>query len=203
MSEKADGASETFGLSAADAQEAKDAGIDLANLGLAPTQDVTAIVEPSEADAAKTTEAQEPKQADALSADTTVSDDSEAGPISREDLKRILAERDKEWQSRKDREVYLERRKLEDQNAAKEADAERARVLAMDDEDRGQWLADRMRKAEAPDAAAISRDTATRVYRDEVLAPIRTHESFAALSDEDFAKEIRAAPIRQEAPGLR
>ena len=186
--ETAPQASATFGVPDAKVQEAQ--GLDLDAIGLEP-------VEPSETPAPPPEgSSPEPAQAvDEPSADSTVSES-----VSREELDRILGEREREWQRRKDQEVHRERSRLQGELDSVRSRQEQERLLSMEPTELHDHFHEQAQQSAQPSLAQVTHEVTRRIYSEDVLAPIRALPQFSGLSDEDFQATVRQAVVSSDRP---
>jgi hypothetical protein len=179
----------TFGVSEAKVQEAD--GLDLNAIGLEPVED-----EPSETGAPTTEEAQETAPAvEEPSAEVDTS-----GPVSREDLNRILADNEREWQRRKDQEVHRERSRLQGELDSLRGQQEQSKLLSMEPVELHDHVHEQAEQASQPSLDQITHEVTRRIYSEDVLAPIRALPQFKGLSDPDFQTTIRQAVVSSDRP---
>jgi len=181
----------TFGVSETRVQEA--GSLDLNAIGLEPVGDEEA---PSEAAVPTTEEIQETAPAvEEPSAEVDTS-----GPVSREDLNRILADNEREWQRRKDQEVHRERSRLQGELDALRGQQEQSKLLAMEPVELHDHVHEQAEQASQPSLDQITHEVTRRIYSEDVLAPIRALPQFNGLSDPDFQTVIRQAVVSSDRP---
>jgi hypothetical protein len=192
--------SAAFGVPATKVKEAE--GIDLEAIGLEPVDDENAPA----ADVPAPAPEEPPQEAVAAveepRADTTPPQEEAepSGPVSREDLNKILGEREREWQRRKDQEVHRERARLQGELDTLRAQQEQERLLSMDPTDLHDHVHEQAQQATQPSLDQVTHEVTRRIYSEDVLAPIRSLPQFSALSDEDFQATVRQAIVSQDRP---
>jgi hypothetical protein len=197
--ETAPQASAAFGVPETKVKEAD--GIDLDAIGLEPVADDAPAAEtPSPVAEAPTSEpaaaVDEPR-----AEDTPPEVEAEPSePVSREDLNRMLEEREREWQRRKDQEVHRERARLQGELDTLRAQQEQERLLSMDPTDLHDHVHQQAQQASQPSVDQVTHEVTRRIYSEDVLAPIRSLPTFSGLSDEDFQATVRQAIVSQDRP---
>jgi hypothetical protein len=194
-------ASATFGVPTAKVQEAKD--IDLEAIGLEPVDDED-TPPPSETPA-PTPEDPSPEPeasvAEPSADDTPPEQEAEpSGPVSREELNRILGDREREWQRRKDQEVHRERARLQGELDTVRRQQEQEQLLALDPSSLHDHIHQQAQQAAQPSLDQVTHEVTRRIYSEDVLAPIRALPQFSALSDEDFQSTVRQAVVSSDRP---
>ena len=198
--ETAPQASAAFGVPTAKVEEAK--GLDLEAIGLEPVDDESTPAADAPASASEESP-QEPVAAveEPRADDTPPEVEAEpSGPVSREDLNKMLEEREREWQRRKDQEVHRERARLQGELDTLRAQQEQERLLSMDPTDLHDHVHQQAEQATQPSLDQVTHEVTRRIYSEDVLAPIRSLPKFSGLSDEDFQSTVRQAIVSQDRP---
>jgi hypothetical protein len=186
--ETAPQASATFGVPDAKVQEAR--GIDLNAIGLEPIEPSETLAPPPEGSSLETAQA-----VDEPGVDSTVSES-----VSREELERILGDREREWQRRKDQEVHRERSRLQGELDTVRGQQEQERLLSMEPTELHDHFHDQAQQATQPSLEQVTHEVTRRIYSEDVLAPIRALPKFSGLSDEDFQATVRQAVVSSDRP---
>jgi len=194
--EAASQSSATFGVPDAKVQEAE--GLDLEAIGLAPIADEGNGISPPSETPAPTPEGLSLEPAQAVGepgADSTASES-----VSREELTRILGDREREWQRRKDQEVHRERSRLQGELDSVRSRQEQERLLSMEPTELHDHFHDQAQQAAQPSLEQVTHEVTRRIYSEDVLAPIRALPQFSGLSDEDFQATVRQAVVSNDRP---
>ena len=171
--ETASQTSAAFGVPAAKVEEAKD--LDLEAIGLEPMayEDAPVAEAPAPAPEDSPHEAA-PAVEEPRADDTPPEVEAEpSGPVSREDLNKMLEEREREWQRRKDQEVHRERARLQGELDTLRAQQEQERLLSMDPTDLHDHVHQQAEQATQPSLDQVTHEVTRRIYSEDVLAPIR------------------------------
>jgi hypothetical protein len=215
LSDRTDGgASETFGLDAELAQEAADAGVDLNSIGLqavagegtseaaseeassetpsAPAGDASAVV---------VAEAQEtPKAAETPTATQEEPVAATSESLTREQVEAMLGEREKEWQSRKDREVHQIRMEQLRKEQGAQLVVENQRLLSMDpSRDGAQYLHSQQERARQPlSTEEIGQEAARQIYTDSIVVPLQHSPLFQGQTPEQMQEALAGSGVQFE-----
>jgi hypothetical protein len=208
------GASETFGLDAELVQEATKAGVDLNSIGLqavpgegtseATPEEASSETAPAPAGAAPVeavAEAQEtPEAAETPTAMQEEPDAATSEPLTREQVETMLAEREKEWQSRKDREVHQIRMEQIRKEQEAQQQAESQQLLAMDPaRDGAQYLHAQQERARQPlSPEEISQQAARQIYTDSIVVPLQHSPLFQGRTPEQMQEALAGSGIQFE-----
>ena len=215
MSNSTDGgASETFGLDAELVQEATKAGVDLNSIGLQAvpgegTSEATPEKASSEmplapagdAPAEVVAEAQETPEA-AVTPTATQEEPVAATsePLTREQMETMLAEREKEWQSRKDREVHQIRMEQLRKEQEAQQQVESQRLLSMDpSRDGAQYLQAQQERARQPlSPEEVGQQTARQIYTDSIVVPLQHSPLFQGQTPEQMQEALAGSGVQFE-----
>ena len=198
--ETAPQASAAFGVPTAKVEEAK--GLDLEAIGLEPVDDESTPAADAPASASEESP-QEPVAAveEPRADDTPPEVEAEpSGPVSREDLNKMLEEREREWQRRKDQEVHRERARLQGELDTVRRQQEQEQLLALDPSSLHDHIHQQAQQSAQPSLDQVTHEVTRRIYSEDVLAPIRALPQFSALSDEDFQTTVRQAVVSSARP---